>query len=50
VLEVLALVKRADRAEMQTTDLAARLGVPTQRLERWRYHSARLAASFEVAA
>jgi hypothetical protein len=44
--EVVALVRKAELADMNMPELAERLGVTTQRLEKWRYHSVRLAASF----
>lgn len=49
-LEVLALVKRAERDDMLMPTLAERLGVPAQRLERWRYHAERLAPMLRNAA
>ncbi len=42
VLEVLALVERADRNELQYVELAGRLGVTGDRFERWRYHAKRM--------
>lgn len=50
VLELLELVHRAELADMPYVDLARMLGIAGARLEVWRYHAERLAATFEAAA
>jgi hypothetical protein len=50
VPEVLELIRRASRDGLLYVNLAQRMGITTERLDRWRFHADRIATASEVAA